>query len=128
MLARSCRRPVRLGLLVAAVMLAAGGLPSESDATGCATAVPPEATRFRPLTVNPRLWDRPAVRAGHPRLYVDAEALKRLKVNWRDPAYRDIVEPLSRQDGSAVARPAVSRHRRCRPLSCRRPRCPGGAL
>jgi hypothetical protein len=103
MLARSCRRPVRLGLLVAAVMLAAGGLPSESDATGCATAVPPEATRFRPLTVNPHLWDQPAVRAGHPRLYVDSEALKRLEANWRDPAFRGIVglyrgktDPLSR--------------------------------
>jgi len=104
MLVRSCRRPVCLGLLAAAMMLlTAGGLPRESDARGCATAVPPEATRHRPLSDNPRLSDRPALRAGHPRLYVDAEALKRLKVNWRDPAYHDIVklyraktDPLSR--------------------------------
>jgi hypothetical protein len=100
---RSCRRPVCLGLLAAAVMLAAGGLPREGGATGCAMAVPAEAVRHHPLSVNPALWDRPVIRPGHPRLYVDAAALKRLKANWRDPAYRDIVklyrgktDPLSR--------------------------------
>ena len=63
MLAGCRRRPARRGLLAAAMILAAGGLPLDSDATGCATAAPPEAVRFRPLTDNPHLWDQPAIRA-----------------------------------------------------------------
>ena len=76
---------------VALVLIAASAAGDGRAAPGCLAPVPPDKERFRPLTLNPRLWDQPRLRAGHPRLYVDAEALKRLRARWRDPAYQAIV-------------------------------------
>lgn len=79
-------------MLVVALTLIAGGTAGDGRAApGCLAPVPPDNERFRPLTVNPQLWDRPRLRAGHPRLYVDAEALKRLRARWHDPAYQAVV-------------------------------------
>ncbi|MEA2779464.1 MAG: hypothetical protein QOK29_1008 [Rhodospirillaceae bacterium] len=46
---------------------------------------------MRPLTVNPRPWGTPTIRPDHPRLYIDATRLQRLRSRWSDPAYAPIV-------------------------------------
>jgi hypothetical protein len=63
----------------------------ELDHDGCVTPPPREEDRLRPLTVNPQPWGTPAIRPDHPRLYVDATRLERLRSRWRDPAYAAIV-------------------------------------
>jgi hypothetical protein len=89
--------PVRLALLAGALALATVGSPVDSGAAGCAAAsrlapIPPDSERFRPVIVNPDLWAQPTIRPEHPRLYVTAEGLKRLRARWRDPAYQAVAD------------------------------------
>jgi hypothetical protein len=52
---------------------------------------PPESERFLPLTEQPHPWGVPTLRPDHPRLFLDAAHLQRLRRHWRDPAYASIV-------------------------------------
>lgn len=81
----------RAVLVAGALMLAAGAADEGFAAASCLAPIPSDQARFQPLTVNARLWGEAKIRTGHPRLYVDAEALQRLKVRWRDPAYQAVV-------------------------------------
>lgn len=82
---------LRAALAAGVLMLAAGTSGAGFAADSCLAPIPPDKARFQPLTVNARPWEQPRIRADHPRLYVDAEALRRLKARWRDPAYQAIV-------------------------------------
>jgi hypothetical protein len=79
------KREFALRILAAAGMLLAAGGAAAPTCT-----VPPLPHR-RPVTTNPQPWPLARVRP-HPRLYVDAAMLARLRERWNDPRFADIVE------------------------------------
>ncbi len=85
---------MRRGLSLLALFCLAPALAvAASDPPSCPRPAPPppESERFLPLTENPRPWGVPTLRPDHPRLFLDAAHLQRLRRHWRDPAYAAIV-------------------------------------
>ncbi len=73
----------------------------------CSTP-PPENQRFRPLTeAPPHPWDAASVRPDHPRLFFDAEHLRRFRAHWTDPAYASVVREYEYDTGLDPVRQAL---------------------
>ena len=70
----------------------AEGCPKQCHSVSCAATPPPESERHRLLTENPHPWPAPTLRADHPRLFLDAAHLKRLRTHWTDPAYKSLAD------------------------------------
>jgi hypothetical protein len=75
-------------LFVMATFLAARPIDAATSEL-CLTPAPPENQRFHPLTETPpRPWPASSIRADHPRLFFDAEHLRRFRAHWNDPSPR----------------------------------------
>jgi hypothetical protein len=81
----------------AATNLAAATMFLNAAPLGAATseicpAPPAAAERFHKLTATPpRPWSVATIRPEHPRLFLDAAHLARLRAHWTDPAYASLV-------------------------------------
>jgi hypothetical protein len=78
--------PIIAILFATAAVLLPGPLDAATSAL-CLTPAPPASQRFHPLTETPpHPWPAPTIRADHPRLFFDAEHLRRFRAHWNDPS------------------------------------------
>ncbi len=91
--------PALVGSAIALALTASAG--ADTGTRRCPAAAP-ASVQHRPLTSSAAGWGVARIRAGHPRLYVDAAALSRLKARWNDPAFAEITR-LYREGSDPVS-------------------------